>query len=145
MWIFYCCPTGGYESVVAAGIHIGMMPLDRVPLEDEISSLPYFGVRHHLLGRPIRFGVDTLGNEVFIIGIGREKGLVSKIIPSFFEINELCPTKVKVVEIAAVKANVVMDLFFPNLQFDNRRMIKKIWKKYSNIVQIVKEVWDQIN
>lgn len=145
MWIFYCCPTGGYESVVAASIHTGIISLNRLPLEDELLSLPNFGVRHHLLGKPKKFGVDIMGNEVFILGIGLERGLVSKIVPSFFEANELCPTQVKVAEISVPKVNIVMDFLFLNLHFDNRRMTKKIIKNYFHIAQKVKEVLGQLN
>jgi hypothetical protein len=145
MWIFYCCPTGGYESVVAAGIHTGMMPLDSMPLENDIVGLPYFGTGQHFLGRPIRFGVDTLGNEVFIVGIGHEKGLVPKLISSFFEINGICSSNVKLVEINVIKPYIFANLFCRNLHFDRRKMAKKICKNYSKIVQIVKKVWGQIN
>ncbi|MBS3976919.1 MAG: DUF3189 family protein [Syntrophomonadaceae bacterium] len=145
MWIFYCCPTGGFESVVAASIHTGILSLNRLPLEDELLSLPEFGVRHQLSGRPKKYGIDTLGNEVFILGIGREKGLVSNIVPSFFEANKLCPAQAKVVEINVPKVNIVTDYLFLNLRFDNRWKTKIIINNYFHIAQIVKEVLDQVN
>lgn len=67
--IVYHCYGGAHSSVVAAGIHLGRVPTDRIPTAQELQRIPLFdgpvGKDHGL----IRFmGRDEFGNDIYTLG-----------------------------------------------------------------------------
>lgn len=84
MKIFYYCYGGAHSSVVAASIHLGMLPSDRFPSAKEIESLPHFDKTDSCeIGTPFFMGVDEYETEIFITGMTNERQLVKKTIYSF--------------------------------------------------------------
>ncbi|HEX3030904.1 MAG TPA: DUF3189 family protein [Bacillota bacterium] len=69
MKIVYHCYGGAHSSVVAAAVHLGRIPLDRLPGIKEIEALPLFDrpvAEDHGL---IRFmGRDEYANDIFTLG-----------------------------------------------------------------------------
>lgn len=69
MKIVYHCYGGAHSSVVAAGVHLGHVPTDRIPTTAEFQRLNLFDVtvgKDHGL---IRFmGRDEYGNEIYTMG-----------------------------------------------------------------------------
>lgn len=71
--IVYCCYGGTHSSPVAAAIHLGWLPRDRVPTRDELMAVPFFDrMTSADRGRVMLAGVDALGREVFVLGRGAE-------------------------------------------------------------------------
>lgn len=69
MKIIYHCYGGAHSSVIAASVHLGLVPTDRIPTATEIQRLALFdgpvGKDHGL----IRFmGRDEFGNEIYTMG-----------------------------------------------------------------------------
>lgn len=80
MIIVYHCFGGTHSSVVAAYIHLGRLPTQRLPEKKELITLPYFdSIPSEKIGTPFFAGFDEKGNRVFILGTGscRETALRS--------------------------------------------------------------------
>lgn len=69
MKIIYHCYGGTHSSVTAAGIHLGLLPRDRVPGPRELLDQSLFD-RQKVddLGRICRVGRDKMGNEIYVVG-----------------------------------------------------------------------------
>lgn len=74
MDIVYSCYGGAHSSVVAASIHIGLLPADQIPSPQQLNELKYYDkVTASERGKVIFIGIDKWGNRIFICGRGREK------------------------------------------------------------------------
>ena len=71
MKVFYQCYGRSHTSVVAAHIHLGNLPSGALPSVKQIMALPFFDEAEEAdFGRPLLFGRDANGHEVFAIGLG---------------------------------------------------------------------------
>lgn len=71
MRIVYACYGGAHSSAVAAWIHLGKLPLDRIPSAEEILRVPkYDRTLAGDFGRARLAGRDEWGNEVYVLGRG---------------------------------------------------------------------------
>lgn len=69
MKIIYHCYGGTHSSVTAAGIHLGLLPRDRVPERRELTSLKFFDHQDPSdVGKFFLMGKDSRGNEVYVVG-----------------------------------------------------------------------------
>lgn len=69
MKIIYHCFGGAHSSIVAAAIHLGRLPGDRLPTAAEIQAIPYFDRRPQgEEGQIIFMGKDDFNNEVYAAG-----------------------------------------------------------------------------
>ncbi len=69
MKIIYHCYGGSHSSVTAAGIHLGLLPENRLPTMEELMNLRYFDKTEDSDFGLIRLmGVDDGGNEVYVLG-----------------------------------------------------------------------------
>lgn len=83
MRVFYYCYGSAHSSVVAAAIHLGLLPSDRIPTSAEIINLPRFDrTKNHEIGTPFYMGEDEHGNEIYILGLGPDRDIISKAIYS---------------------------------------------------------------
>lgn len=70
MKVIYHCYGGSHSSVVAAAVHLGLLPVDRVPTRDELLKLDYFDRMEREEHGSFRFiGEDESGNQVYVLGI----------------------------------------------------------------------------
>jgi hypothetical protein len=90
MKIFYHCYAGAHSSVVAAALHCGKLPLQRVPTLTEIMAVPYFDqTPYYMIGMPYLMGRDEFGHEVYFIGMRRGGSIVKNAIFSYFQLCRL--------------------------------------------------------
>ncbi len=69
MKIIYHCFGGSHSSVLAAGIHLELLPSNRVPSAREILDLAYFDTQQSFQHGQFQFmGKDKFGNEIYTIG-----------------------------------------------------------------------------
>ncbi|HHV62208.1 MAG TPA: DUF3189 family protein [Firmicutes bacterium] len=87
MRIIYHCYGSAHSSVVAAAIHVGILPSDRVPSAREILDVPHFDrTGSDEIGTCFFMGEDEGGNHVYIMGMGHAKDIVRRAIYSILEI-----------------------------------------------------------
>ncbi|MGI5911508.1 MAG: DUF3189 family protein [Syntrophomonadaceae bacterium] len=69
MKIIYHCYGGSHSSVIAAALHLGLLPKNRIPTRDELMAIPYYDKTTNTDFGSIRFmGVDEYRNEVYVLG-----------------------------------------------------------------------------
>lgn len=67
--VIYHCYGGSHSSVTTAGIHLGILPRDRVPGARELLQVPHFDGDEPLTHGHFRLiGHDWAGNEVYVLG-----------------------------------------------------------------------------
>jgi len=85
--IFYYCFGSAHSSVVASCLHLGKIPQDRIPEAEEIESLPYYDrTESNQIGTPFFMGIDELGCQVYILGMGSYRNLVKNTIQDIMNI-----------------------------------------------------------
>jgi len=68
--VIYRCYGGTHTSVVAAAIHLGLLPHDRRPTAEELYAVPHFdAVLHRQVGGLLPFGSDPMGCRVYALGL----------------------------------------------------------------------------
>lgn len=68
MNIIYHCVGGSHSSVLAASIHLGLLPIDRKPTKEDILSIPFFDtLSRQEQGKILLRGIDEKGNKVFTL------------------------------------------------------------------------------
>ncbi|TCP59389.1 uncharacterized protein DUF3189 [Tumebacillus sp. BK434] len=73
MHVIYHCYGSAHSSVVAAAIHLGRLPDDRVPEKGEVLQLgDYDQVETWQIGTLFFKGHDEWGNPVYALGLGKE-------------------------------------------------------------------------
>lgn len=78
MNIIYYCFAGAHASVVAAGIHCGLLPADKIPSYDQFLALPYYDrTAPRLIGTPYFMGMDEYGHRVFFMGMWNQRIVLS--------------------------------------------------------------------
>lgn len=67
--IIYHCYGGSHSSVTAAGIHLGLLPRERIARAGELLQVPHFDRCEIITHGHFRFiGRDQNGNEIFVLG-----------------------------------------------------------------------------
>lgn len=79
MIVIYHCYGGAHSSVVAAAVHLGLLPRDRKPSPDELWSVRYFDKQDsHDAGRIRLMGTDCHDNEIYILGRRSDVSLIRR-------------------------------------------------------------------
>lgn len=77
MIFIYNCYGGTHSSSLCSAIHLGKLPLDRVPNKDEILNTDYFdALTFKDRGRIIYRGDDKWGNKVYSVSRGSSKTMI---------------------------------------------------------------------
>ena len=86
MNIFYCCYGSAHSSVVAASIHLGLLPVKRIPSAKEFERLPHYDKTESFeIGTPFYMGKDEYDSDLFILGMKSHRKLIKKAVLSFLE------------------------------------------------------------
>ncbi|WIV10730.1 DUF3189 family protein [Proteiniborus sp. MB09-C3] len=68
MNIIYHCVGGSHSSVLAAAIHLGLLPDDRKPTKEDILGISFFDtLSKQEQGKILLRGLDENGNKVFTL------------------------------------------------------------------------------
>ena len=148
MKIIYHCYGGAHSSVIMAAIHLGHLPLEKVPTNSEIMAMPLYekmeGEEH---GSLFFCGKDEFGNEVYVLG-RRSLNLVVE--PVLKYLANKFDTAIMVVN-AVTYVNLIMKVggFLSrklNLIFIGRPLV--LWgtrKAYNKFTQEVKKIKESFN
>ncbi|MEC9488948.1 MAG: DUF3189 family protein [Halanaerobium sp.] len=83
----YSCFGSAHSSVLAAGIHVGMLPRDRLPQDKEILNLPHYDrTTSNEIGQIFEFGEDEMGHQVYIIGMAGGDKVIIPAIKDFMQV-----------------------------------------------------------
>lgn len=86
MRIIYFCYGSAHSSICSAAIHLGRLPMDRVPTQQEVLSLSdYDQVESWQLGTLFYKGDDEWGHPVYTIGFGPEQAQAKQAVLSLLE------------------------------------------------------------
>lgn len=84
MKIIYSCYGGAHSSIIASAIHVGYLPVDRVPTGKEILNTPYYDQSpSEFRGKPIYMGTDEKLREIYALGMGPYRTEYTKIAYNF--------------------------------------------------------------
>lgn len=71
--IVYTCYGGTHSSPIAAAIHLGRLPRNEIPTPRQLMDTPLFDkVEGDGRGRLVLAGTDRFGNDVYVVGRGKE-------------------------------------------------------------------------
>lgn len=71
--IIYTCYGGTHSSPVAAAIHLGRLPRDKIPTPKQLMDTPLFDkVDGDGRGQLVLAGTDRFGHDVYVVGRGKE-------------------------------------------------------------------------
>ncbi|WP_123054437.1 DUF3189 family protein [Clostridium sp. JN-1] len=88
MIVIYHDVGGAHSTVAAANIHIGKLPMDRVPDTKELISLPTFDkITKDELGHLIYIGKDEFNTKVYTLG---RKYAPNIVIPAIQDMCSIC-------------------------------------------------------
>lgn len=86
MKIFYLCPTGLHLALVAAGVHLGRLPVSITPDEEDIIRFSgEYRRSGYVLGSPVFVGRDGMGNDVYTVGVAAEHIMMKKTVEDLLE------------------------------------------------------------
>ena len=84
MKIIYSCYGGAHSSIIASAIHVGYLPVDRVPTGEEILNTPYYDQSpSESRGKPIYMGTDEKMKEIYALAMGPYRTEYTKIVYNF--------------------------------------------------------------
>jgi hypothetical protein len=87
MKIIYHCYGGSHSSVTAASIHLGLLPVDRVPSREMFWKLPLFDRQEaDQHGHIYYMGTDEYGHEVYLSAHRSRPQLLEKIFRNLADI-----------------------------------------------------------
>lgn len=99
MRIVYHCFGGAHSSPVAAAIHVGLLPADRVPDASAIAAVPHFDTTSpRRWGELLPMGRDAHGHQVFVMGRGPHGAVARQALVSGFRLAGGDPEKLLVVD-----------------------------------------------
>ena len=143
MKIFYFCQTGVHTALIAANIHLGLLPKNDIPTAKRISETKYFGSKHRQqIGEILFVGRDSLGNEVYSFGVFKEKELGPRSIDSLLKICKVDSNQYRFVNILdcshpLTKLGLSVEFLLGKNVLSNRLIATGAKKNYNKIVQIV--------
>ena len=149
MNIIYCCSGGTHSSITAAFIHLGQLPVERVPTKEEILKTPFDTIESKDVGRIIYRGTDEFGNKVFTLS---KKNAGEIVIPALIDLNRLLGFEPDNLQIANTHpaVNLLMKIGgYTSRGLGLMRLGRPIvlygtLKTYHNLIDIVRSVKDNI-
>jgi len=151
MIIVYHCVGGSHSSAIAAAIHLGQLPRDRVPSAQEIEQIPYFDTSTPKdYGRIIHRGDDNRGNRIFTLSRQFVPKLVIPAVEDAWKIAGQDPKHLMMINTLPT-VNILMKIggFSSrrlNLVFFGRPIVTKgVQQAYKQIINMVDNVQSMIN
>jgi hypothetical protein len=88
----YFCWGSAHSSITAASVHLGRLPLERRPSVREVMNVPKFDwLPNRRTGHLMLMGLDSNGNEVYALGLGRHHANYKYLISRYLELLGLTP------------------------------------------------------
>lgn len=151
MMVIYHDVGGAHSTCVAANIHIGKLPMDRVPSTKELISLPTFDkITKDELGHLIYIGEDEFNIKVYTLGRKYAPNIVIPALQDMYSILNKDNTELLIVDTKPT-VNFLMNVG----GFTSRKLhlvsigrpivLKGTQQAYMNIVNVVKSIKNNVN
>lgn len=141
MKIIYYCHTGAHTALVAAAVHLGILPFDRTVSSKQLCALPFYNkIKIKQLGTPLYIGQDVQGNHVYSLGVGYEPEIPETAIKSFMETMNIPNNYLLVSTLPAVNRYILTGSFISvtGMRWLGQQLTTfGIRKNYNNITDIV--------
>ncbi|SDK41478.1 DUF3189 family protein [Natronincola ferrireducens] len=151
MNIIYSCFGGAHSSIVTAAIHMGYLPIDRLPSQREILGVPFYDkAQNEEIGIPLHMGVDEKNNVIYIMGLGHNRDYYTKMTYEFY--NEIMPSSKKnllIINVTSLLNNSTrlggfMSRRLNLINIGRPLTVHGILKNYNYFTKLVKEVKGKI-
>ena len=147
MKIIYSCYGGAHSSIVASAIHVGYLPIDRVPTGEEILNIPYYDQSpKENRGIPIYMGTDTELRKVYALGMGPYRSEYTKIAYNFaFQLVGENKEDIRIINVVpllsfSVKLGGFISRRVGLIKLGRPLTISGIRKRYDLFIKLVKDV-----
>lgn len=135
MKIIYYCSTGRHTSIFMANLHLSNISLKKRYKSQDLTRLKYFGGAS-IQEEPLFIGIDKDNNEIYTIGIPKEKEIMRKLIESFLKLKGKHPKDIQMIDADAcsnpwIKLGIFLSLHtrFKGLA---RQLVIKGFENYSS-------------
>ncbi|MEG6569138.1 uncharacterized protein DUF3189 [Thermohydrogenium kirishiense] len=146
MIVAYICYGSAHSSIVAASIHVGLLPSDRIPTFDEILSMPHYDLTDgNQIGIPFYMGIDEYDNDVYAIGAKSGRKIMMKAVRSFLKESGIGENEIMLIDtLPAIglltKVGGMTSRKFKIISVGRPFTVYGIIKKYNNFLDIVNKV-----
>lgn len=146
MIITYICYGSAHSSIVAACIHVGLLPDDRTPTFEEIVSMPHYDLTEgNQIGIPFYIGIDEFDNDVYAIGAKSGRNIMMKAVRSFLKECGIDENEIMLIDtLPAIgiltKLGGMTSRKFKIVSVGRPFTVYGIIKKYKNLLDIVNKV-----
>ncbi|WP_434564285.1 DUF3189 family protein [Thermoanaerobacterium thermosaccharolyticum] len=146
MIVAYICYGSAHSSIVAASIHVGLLPSDRIPTFDEILSMPHYDLTDgNQIGIPFYMGIDEYDNDVYAIGAKSGRKIMMKAVRSFLKESGIGENEIMLIDtLPAIglltKLGGMTSRRFKIISVGRPFTVYGIIKKYNNFLDIVNKV-----
>jgi len=147
MKIIYTCYGGAHSSIVASAIHMGYLPIDRIPTKEEILNVPYYDQSpKESRGTPIYIGTDEELRKVYIVGMGAYRKEYTEIAYNFaFQLNNDVKRNIQIINVTpllrfSVKVGGFLSRRAGLIKLGRPLTVVGIQKNYNLFVELVTDV-----
>ncbi len=92
MKIIYHCYGGAHSSVTAASIHLGLLPIERIPDREMFWRIPLYDRQNtDKHGHIFFMGIDEIGNEVYLAARRSRAGVLVNVFEGLAGIFDISP------------------------------------------------------
>jgi len=91
MEVIYHCFGGAHTSITCAAIHLKYLPDDRIPIDKEFISIPYYDkMESSQVGKALYMGTDEMGCDIYVMGMKGGKRIVIPSVKSYLNSCHIC-------------------------------------------------------
>lgn len=97
MKIIYTCSTGN-NSIIAALLHLGLISSRRHLSQDDLDRYKKYFSLNKVFYKVTFIDKDKDGNEIFILGIPKEKKIIKRLIKSYVKLVGCNPHNIQIID-----------------------------------------------
>ncbi len=147
MKIIYSCYGGAHSSIVASAIHMGYLPMGRVPTKEEILNTPYYDqYSKEFRGTLIYMGTDEKLRKIYALGMGPYRTEYTKIAYNFaFQLANKNKNDIQIINVVpllsfSAKLGGFMSKSLRLVKLGRPLTISGIQKRYDFFIKLVRDV-----
>lgn len=147
MKIIYTCYGGAHSSIVASAIHMGYLPVDRIPTKEEILNIPYYDQSpKEFRGTPIYIGTDEKLRKIYALGMGSYRKEYTEVAYNFaFQLSTDVKKNIQIINVVpllsfSVKIGGFLSRRVGLIKLGRPLTVAGIQKRYNLFIELVEDV-----